>query len=138
MRSPAGRRFVDLYDALALEFPETDPSRLREIAVLKHASERALANGNFEDAVRLVNTAERKERSLREAVVAARAAAHAPRRRGKQAAGKASRAAAPSSEAASKRLAVDEELARIRAHRVAFERELAARVEAADKHGGAP
>jgi hypothetical protein len=135
MRSPEGRRFVDIFDRLALEFPDADSARLREVAVLKHAAEKALAVGAFEDAVRLVNASERKERSLREAVAAARARA-ADRRR-KQVAGKPSRAVAPLPEVASKRLAVDEELARIRAHRVAFEQELAARIEAAGKQGGA-
>jgi hypothetical protein len=136
MRSADGRRYADLYDGLVLEFPGIDPARLREVAILKHAAEKALAVGAFEDAVKLVNTADRKERSLREGMIAARAAHVAARRRRKRASGKSSngsgtRAAAPSLEA-------EQELARIRAHRVAFEQELAARIEAAGKQGGAP
>ena len=65
MRSPDGKRFADLYDALALEFADADPARIRDIAVLRFASEKALAVGNFEDVVRLANTVERKETRLR-------------------------------------------------------------------------
>jgi hypothetical protein len=65
MRSPDGKRFADLFDALALEFADADPARIRDIAVLRFAAEKALAVGNFEDVVRLHNTIERKESRLR-------------------------------------------------------------------------
>jgi hypothetical protein len=65
MRSPDGRRFADIYDALAFEFADADPTRIRDIAVLRFAAEKALAVGNFEDVVRLHNTIERKESRLR-------------------------------------------------------------------------
>ncbi len=65
MRGVDGRRFADIFDALAGEFPSADPARIREIAVLKFASEKALSAGAWEDVVRLANTVERKERALR-------------------------------------------------------------------------
>jgi hypothetical protein len=34
MRSPDGRLFADCYDILAVEFPDADPLKLREVAVL--------------------------------------------------------------------------------------------------------
>ena len=39
MRSLDGRRFADLYDALAAEFPGVDPVKIREVAILKFAAE---------------------------------------------------------------------------------------------------
>jgi hypothetical protein len=65
MRSVDGRRFADIYDMLALEFADADPARIRDIAVLRFAAEKALDVGNFEDVVRLHNTIERKEARLR-------------------------------------------------------------------------
>ena len=65
MRSVDGRRFADIFDALAMEFADADPARIRDIAVLRFAAEKALAVGNFEDVVRLHNTIERKELRLR-------------------------------------------------------------------------
>jgi hypothetical protein len=65
MRSPDGKRFADIFDALALEFADADPARIRDIAILRFAAEKALAVGNFEDVVRLHNTVERKETRLR-------------------------------------------------------------------------
>jgi hypothetical protein len=68
MRSVDGRRFADIFDGLTLEFVGADPARLRDIAVLRFAAEKALAVGNFEDVVRLHNTIERKETRLRTAL----------------------------------------------------------------------
>ena len=42
-RSPEGRRFSDIYDQIAIEFPGADPSRIREITVLKFERRQALA-----------------------------------------------------------------------------------------------
>jgi hypothetical protein len=65
MRSVDGRRFADIYDTLTLEFADAGPDRIRDIAVLRFAAEKALSVGNFEDVVRLHNTIERKESRLR-------------------------------------------------------------------------
>jgi hypothetical protein len=65
MRSPNGQRFAAIFDMLALEFADADPARIRDIAVLRFAAEKALDVGNFEDVVRLHNTIERKEARLR-------------------------------------------------------------------------
>jgi hypothetical protein len=65
MRSVDGRKFADIYDQLAKEFVYGDPARIRDIAVLRFAAERALAVGDFNDIVRLHNTIERKETRLR-------------------------------------------------------------------------
>ena len=66
MRSVDGRRFADIFDGLVgSEFAEADPARIRDIAVLRFAAEKALAVGNFEDVVRLHNTIERRESRLR-------------------------------------------------------------------------
>jgi hypothetical protein len=65
MRTFDGRRFADIFDALTMEYPDADPLRIREVAVLKFAVEKALAVGNFEDVVRLSNSAERGETRLR-------------------------------------------------------------------------
>jgi hypothetical protein len=65
MRSVDGRRFADIFDALAMEFVDADPPRIRDVAILRFAAEKALAVGNFEDVVRLHNTIERKESRLR-------------------------------------------------------------------------
>ncbi len=65
MRSVDGRRFADIYDRLAVEFPVADPAHIRDVAVLRFAAEKALEIGNFEDVVRLHNTIERKEGRLR-------------------------------------------------------------------------
>ncbi len=66
MRSVDGRRFADIFDGLVQEFgADTFPDRLRNIAVLRFAAEKALSVGNFEDVVRLHNTIERKESRLR-------------------------------------------------------------------------
>jgi len=65
MRSPDGLRFARIYDALWEEFGDAGSDRVRDIAVLRFAAEKALAVGNFEDVVRLHNTVERKESRLR-------------------------------------------------------------------------
>jgi hypothetical protein len=65
MRSVDGRRFADIFDGLVQEFADADPARIRDIAVLRFAAEKALSVGNFEDVVRLHNTIERKESRLR-------------------------------------------------------------------------
>jgi len=65
MRSFDGRRFADIFDALTLEFPDAGPERIRDIAVLRFAAEKALDVGAFEDVVRLHNTIGRKESRLR-------------------------------------------------------------------------
>jgi hypothetical protein len=72
MRSPDGRLFADCYDLLAVEFPDADPLKLREVAVLKFAAEKAVASGAWEDVVRLHNLAARKEAPLRAAMRAVR------------------------------------------------------------------
>jgi len=68
-RSGEQRRFAELYDALAAEFPDGDAVRLREIALLRFQHERAQAAGtcSLEDTVRIYNVIERKERALRAA-----------------------------------------------------------------------
>jgi hypothetical protein len=65
MRSPDGQRFAAIFDTLVLEFGDAGPDRIRDIAVLRFAAEKALDVGNFEDVVRLHNTIERKESRLR-------------------------------------------------------------------------
>jgi hypothetical protein len=65
MRSVDGRRFADIFDGLTQEFLDAEPTRVRDIAILRFAAEKALAVGNFEDVVRLHNTIERKESRLR-------------------------------------------------------------------------
>ena len=68
LRSHAGRRFSDIYDALAVEFgPGADPERIREVTVLKFELERAQAAGTatLEDTVRVFNLVARKEKELR-------------------------------------------------------------------------
>jgi hypothetical protein len=74
MRSPDGQRFSAIFDMLAVEFVDADPARIRDIAVLRFAAEKALAVGNFEDVVRLHNTVERKETRLRAMLKAKRLA----------------------------------------------------------------
>ncbi len=64
MRGVDGRRFADIFDALTVEFPGVDPARLREIAVLKFAGEKALSAGAWEDVVRLANTPGGPQRAL--------------------------------------------------------------------------
>ena len=68
MRSPDGRLFADCFDQLAIEFPEASPLKLREVAILKFAAEKAVASGAYEDVVRLHNLAARKEAPLRAAM----------------------------------------------------------------------
>ena len=46
-----------VYDQLAAEFPDADPVKLREVAILKFAGEKAIASGAWEDVVRLRNLA---------------------------------------------------------------------------------
>jgi hypothetical protein len=67
MRSAEGRRFGDVFDALAVEFSGADAGRIRELALLKYEHERAQASGlcSLEDTVRIYNVIERKERALR-------------------------------------------------------------------------
>jgi hypothetical protein len=70
-RTRDGRRYADIVDSLVAEFGSHDPVRLRELAGLRFALERAqgsVVNGgecSLEDLVRLTNTIERKERALR-------------------------------------------------------------------------
>ncbi len=70
MRSVEGRRFADIFDALAVEFgPFADPARLREVCVLKFELEKAQARGcTLEDTVRVHNLLVRKENALRAAM----------------------------------------------------------------------
>ena len=58
-RSANGRRFSDLYDLAALEFPGGAPTRIREIALLRYELERAQAAGEatLEDVVRVCSAA---------------------------------------------------------------------------------
>jgi hypothetical protein len=65
MHSPDGLKFARIYDVLAMEFPEADPMRLRDLALLRYSAERAVAAGAWEDVVRLHNAIERKEARLR-------------------------------------------------------------------------
>ncbi len=74
MRSPDGRLFADCFDQLAIEFPDSSPLKLREVAVLRFAAEKAVAVGAWEDVVRLHNLAMRKEAPLRAAMRAVRGA----------------------------------------------------------------
>jgi len=70
-RSASGRRFRDLFEAVAAEFPTASPIALRELAALRFTLEReqgAIVNGtdrSLEDLIRVSNTIERKERRLR-------------------------------------------------------------------------
>jgi len=79
-RSRDGRRYGDIVDSLVAEFGSHDPVRLRELASLKFALERAqgsVVNGgecSLEDLVRLTHLIERRERSLRAGKRQARAA----------------------------------------------------------------
>jgi hypothetical protein len=72
MHSPGGLKFARIYDVLALEFADADPMRLRDLALLRFAAERAVAAGAWEDVVRLHNAIERKEARLRAAMRAVR------------------------------------------------------------------
>jgi hypothetical protein len=74
MHSPDGLKFARIYDALAMEFPDADPMRLRDLALLRYSAERAVAAGAWEDVVRLHNAIERKEGRLRAAMRAVKAA----------------------------------------------------------------
>ncbi len=65
MRLPDARLFADCFDQLAAEFPDVKPLKLREVALLKFAVEKAVAIGNWEDVVRLHNLIARKEAPLR-------------------------------------------------------------------------
>lgn len=67
MRSPEGRRFGDIFDLTALEFPGADLSRIRAIAFLKYELERAQGAGkcSLEDVVRVHNLIGRREKELR-------------------------------------------------------------------------
>lgn len=67
MRSIDGRLYADCYDQLAAEFPDADPVKLHEVAILKFAGEKAIASGAWEDVVRLRNLADRLEGRLRAA-----------------------------------------------------------------------
>jgi hypothetical protein len=67
MRSPDGRLFADCFDNASIEFPDAEPLKVREIALLKFAAEKAVASGAWEDVVRLHNLAARKEAPLRAA-----------------------------------------------------------------------
>jgi len=67
-RSPDGRRFSDIHFAVAAEFEGADPLKIRDIALLRFAAEKAVAAGQFDDIVRLHNTIERKEKQLQAVV----------------------------------------------------------------------
>jgi hypothetical protein len=77
MRSVDGLRFAATYDEVALAFPESVPTRVRDIALLRFAAERAVAAGAWEDVVRLHNLIARKEGSLQMTMRAVRGAAPA-------------------------------------------------------------
>jgi hypothetical protein len=67
LRSLAGRRFSDIYDGLAAEFPGAVPEKLRELTVLKYELEKAQTAGTLtlEDLVRMSHLIERREKALR-------------------------------------------------------------------------
>ncbi len=70
-RSSGGRRFLDIAEAVAAEFPDASTVALRELAALRFTLEReqgaivASDSRSLEDLVRLTNVVERKERALR-------------------------------------------------------------------------
>jgi hypothetical protein len=71
-RSRGGRRYQDIVEALAAEYPGANPVALRELATLRFTLEReqgAIVSGgdqrSLEDLIRLTNSVERKERALR-------------------------------------------------------------------------
>lgn len=66
-RSQLGRRYADIFDLAVLEFPGADPSRVRELALLKYGLERAQSAGEatLEDTVRMCNLINRQEKALR-------------------------------------------------------------------------
>jgi hypothetical protein len=66
-RGAEGRRFSDIFDLVALEFPGANPLRIRDIALLKYELERAQGAGNcsLEDVVRVHNLIGRREKELR-------------------------------------------------------------------------
>lgn len=68
MRSHDGRRFGDLFDAIIVEHPDADPSRVRELALLRFGLEKAQSAGtaSLEDTVRISNLITRRERELRQ------------------------------------------------------------------------
>jgi len=70
MLSAEGRRFADIFDGLAAEFPGGNPARLRSIALLKYELERAQAVGDcsLDDIVRVSNLIDKRERDLRTAM----------------------------------------------------------------------
>jgi hypothetical protein len=70
-RSSGGRRFLDIAELVAAEFPDASTIAIRELASLRFTLEReqgaivAADNRSLEDLVRLTNAVERKERALR-------------------------------------------------------------------------
>ena len=69
MRSPEGRRFADIFDQVAAEFPDAPLIRIRDITLLKYELERAQGAGKctLEDVVRVHNLVGRREKELRAA-----------------------------------------------------------------------
>jgi len=74
MRSPRGRRYRDIVDALILEFGASNPVGLRELAGLKFTLEQTQAavvagdQTKCDDLVRISNLVARREREMRDAV----------------------------------------------------------------------
>lgn len=70
-RSSGGRRYLDIAEAVAAQFPDASTVALRELASLRFTLEReqgaivASDSRSLEDLVRLTNAVERKERALR-------------------------------------------------------------------------
>jgi hypothetical protein len=66
-RSATGRRFSDIYDLIALDFPGGAPPKIREIALLRYELEKAQSAGEatLEDVVRVHNLINRYEKALR-------------------------------------------------------------------------
>jgi hypothetical protein len=79
MRSPAGRRFVDLVDSVIAEFGASNTEAVRELAGLKFTREQvqsAIVTGDArarEDLVRIGRLIDRKEAAMRQAAAAAKA-----------------------------------------------------------------
>jgi hypothetical protein len=68
MRSPDGRLFGDGYDQLAGEFPGAPPAKLRELALVRFAAEKATLAGQWEEVTRLCNVFDRRANALRAAL----------------------------------------------------------------------
>jgi hypothetical protein len=64
MRSLDGRLFGDCYDQLVAEFPGAPAAKLRELALVKFAGEKATMCGAWEEVTRLANVFDRRARAL--------------------------------------------------------------------------